>query len=199
MRKFHEIAQDDEWLQLRMGFVTSSNFATIMANYGKAFGNPAIQYAQRVAIEGVTKRSVENYTNQWMERGIELEEAARQMYSDMTFTDVAPGGFMEFGRFASSSDGLAGEGMIEIKCPKYSTHFERLVKGGADYTYKWQMVGQMMCYDRPWVDFVSYCPDFPIDKQLYTFRLERDQAEEEKLIGRLNEFLTVVDDYIKYL
>jgi putative phage-type endonuclease len=199
-RKFHEIEQStDEWLELRTGFITSSNFSTIMANYGKAFGNPAVQYAQRVAIESKTKRCIETYSNQWMDRGVELEDDARQMYSDLNFADVLPGGFMQYGHFGSSSDGLTDDGMIEIKCPKYSTHFNTIVKGGYDESYQWQIRGQMWIYNRPWCDFVSYCPDFPLDKQLYVYRVERDKELEEKLVGRLNEFVTVVNSYIKHL
>lgn len=196
----HYIEQNiDEWLKLRTGKITSSNFGLIMANYGKAFGNPAVQYSQRVAIESKTKRSIETFKNEWMERGIEMEQDARDAYSDLTFTDVLPGGFCEDERFGSSSDGLAGDGMIEIKCPKYSTHFNTLAKGGFDSTYQWQIRGQMWLYDKPWCDFVSYCPDFPHNKQLYIFRVERDQEEEAKLIGRLNDFVKLVDTNINIL
>jgi len=189
----------DEWFELRRGKITASNFGTIMANYGKAFGNPAIQYAQRIAIESKTNRSIETFKSEWMERGIELEADARELYSDLTFTDVLPGGFAQDGRFGASSDGIAGEGLIEIKSVKYSTHFERLVKGGYDRAYQWQMRGQMWLYDKPWCDFVSYCPDFPVNKQLYIFRVERDQEEEGKLIARLTEFESTVQYHINIL
>lgn len=189
----------DEWFSLRHGKITASNFGTIMANYGNSFGNPALQYAMRVAIESKTGRSIETFKNDWMDRGIEMEDEARQTYSDMTFTDVLPGGFAEFERFGASSDGLAGEGLIEIKCPKFNTHFETIRKGGFDTSYQWQIRGQMWLYDRPWCDFVSYCPDFPLNKQLYIFRVTRDMEEEKKLIGRLNEFASKVDEYIKIL
>ncbi len=203
----HEIAQNtDEWLEARHGVVTASNFATIMANYGKPFGNPAIQYAMKVAIEGKTNRSIEGFKNEWMDRGIELEDDARQLYSDMTFTPVQDGKFWtikgdlwKIDRFGASPDGLAGDGLIEIKCPKYSTHFNQIIKGGYDLSYQWQIRGQMWITDRDWCDFVSYCPDFPLDKQLYIFRVERDQEEEDKMISRLNEFVTVVDSYILHL
>jgi len=189
----------DEWFELRRGKITSSNFGLIMANYGKAFGNPAIQYAQRIAIESKTNRSIETFKNEWMDRGIELESDARELYSDLTFTDALPGGFAEIGRFGSSSDGLAGDGLIEIKCVKYSTHFDRIIKGGYDSAYQWQIRGQMWLYDKPWCDFVSYCPDFPVNKQLYVFRVDRDAEEESKMIARLNDFEKTVQSYINIL
>ena len=196
----HQIEQNtDEWFQLRMGKITSSHFGNIMANYGKAFGNPALEYAMRVAIESKTMVSIETFQNEWMERGIELEEDARELYQMETFTDVLPGGFCEKDRFGSSSDGLVDEGMVEIKCPKYTTHFERLIKGGIDPKYQWQIRGQMWVYDRPWCDFVSYCPDFTQRKRLYVCRVERDLVEEGRMVARLKEFVEQVDLFIKIL
>ena len=40
MLEFIDIKQNtDEWLELRGGLLTSSKLGTIMANYGKAFGD----------------------------------------------------------------------------------------------------------------------------------------------------------------
>ncbi len=196
----HHIEQNtDEWFDMRRGKITASNFGIIMANYGKAFGNPAIQYAQRIAIESKTNVNIETFKNEWMERGVELEADARELYQDLTFTEVYPGGFSEIGRFGASSDGQVEKGLIEIKSVKYNTHFERLVKGGFDTAYQWQIRGQMWLYDRDWCDFVSYCPDFPHNKELYIYRVERDQEEEKRMIERLNEFADKVDYYTNLL
>ena len=196
----HHIEQNtDEWFELRRGKITSSNFSKIMANQGKAFGNPAIQYAMRTAIESKTNVNIETFQNEWMERGTELQQDATEAYQMQTFQDVLPGGFCEVGRFGASSDGLVGDGLIEIKCVKYNTHFERLVKGGYDTAYQWQIRGQMWLYDVPWCDFVSYCPDFPFNKQLYIFRVERDKEIEDQMIFRLNEFTKEVDKYTEIL
>lgn len=196
----HQIEQNtEEWFDLRRGKITSSNFSKIMANNGKAFGKPALDYAMRVAIESKTNVNIETFQNEWMEKGLEQEQDAREAYQMTMFTDVLPGGFCESGRFGSSTDGLVDKGLIEIKCVKYNTHFERLIKGGFDSAYQWQIRGQMWIYDRPWCDFVSYCPDFPHNKQLYIFRVERDKAIEASMIDRLTEFVDVVDNYTNIL
>ncbi len=99
IRKIHDIEQNtDEWLQLRMGLITASNFAAILANNGKAFGKPAIDYAQRIAIEKKTQRSIDTYSNEWMERGKELESEARELYEGLNFCEVHPGGISVAGR-----------------------------------------------------------------------------------------------------
>jgi putative phage-type endonuclease len=197
----HEIEQNtEEWFQLRMGKITASNFASIMANLGKPFGKPALQYAMRVAIESRTNVAIETYSNEWMERGKLLEDDARTMYEQLNFCDVFPGGFAEQGRFGASADGQTEDnGLLEIKSVKYNTHFERLIKGGYDTSYQWQIRGQMWLYDVAWCDFVSYCPDFPVNKQLYVFRVERDAEQEGVMIDRLKEFADKVDEYSKIL
>ena len=207
-RIIHEIEQNtDEWMQLRMGKITASNFAAVMANMskpGQPFGNPALQYAMRVAIEAKTQRIIETYTNEWMDRGHDLEDEAREAYKAQQFVEVLPGGFAEWDGLGASADGLVplkGQpaGLIEIKCVKYSTHFERLVKGGFDTAYQWQIRGQMCLYDAPWCDFVSYSPDFPVNKQLYVFRIERDLILEDQLLDRLKSFKKQVEYFTTIL
>ena len=68
----------DEWFELRRGVVTASNFPKIMANYDKAFGKPALEYAQKKALERVTGELDESssYRNSYMDRGNELEPVA---------------------------------------------------------------------------------------------------------------------------
>ena len=92
-----------------------------------------------------------------------------------------------------------GGGLVEIKCVKFNTHFERLVKGGFDTSYQWQIRGLMWVYDRPWCDFVSYCPDFPINKQLYVFRVERDLVIESAMTERLKQFKNQVEYFTTIL
>lgn len=63
-----------------------------MANNGKAFGEPAKRYAQKIALERVTgKREEESYTNENMQRGNDLEPLARVLYSQETMSDVDNG------------------------------------------------------------------------------------------------------------
>jgi len=54
-------------------------------------------------------------------------------------------------------------------------------------------------YDKPWCDFVSYCPDFPFNKQLYTYRVYRYRDKEDQMVDRLNEFVSLVDKYTEIL
>jgi hypothetical protein len=113
--------------------------------------------------------------------------------------DVTNGGFFDCGLFGDSPDGLIGDhGVIEIKSVIASTHYETLKRGSFDPAYRWQLAGHLDCTDRKWVDFVSYCSEFPEDKQLIFYRYDREEFEKEidRLRVRRAEFLILVDDII---
>ncbi len=203
--KFHNIQQNtEEWHELRRGKITASHFGEIMAhsikggvfNLSAAWGKQAKDYAMRIAIERTTGKIMDHgFSNEWMDRGHELEPIAREEYEYQTFTDVTNGGFICDDNFGASSDGLVKKGGIEIKSVKYTTHFERLIKGGFDPKYTWQIYGNIWAYNLQWLDFVSFCPEFPEDKQLYIFRVKRDDEKIKNLVDRLDRFKFLVDNY----
>jgi hypothetical protein len=201
---FHDVQQNtDEWQALRCGRATASNFGTFMANDGKGFGDPAKRYALQIALEISTGKKAEySFSNEHMERGHEQEPIARMLYEETTFCDVSNGGFFDCGDYGDSPDGLVnGDGVIEIKSVIAPTHYATLLRGSYDPAYKWQLVGHLDCTGREWVDFVSYCADFPIDKQLLTYRICRADVHAElvRLQERRASFLDLVGDTLKTL
>lgn len=199
---FHDVPQNSEaWDALRLGKVTASNFSLFMANDGKAFGEPARRYALRIALELSTGRKAEySFKNDDMERGHEQEPLARMLYEEENFVDVANGGFFDCGDHGDSPDGLiSSDGVVEIKSVIASTHYATKLRGDFDPAYRWQLVGHLDCTGRDWVDFVSYCSDFPEGKQLLVYRLHRDQCtqELERLRQRRADFLGLVQSTLK--
>ncbi len=197
MFKFHDIAQNtDEWFSMRAGRLTSSKLGVIMANYGKAFGEPAKKYAVNIAIEQITGEPIPStYSNSHMERGHEQEPVARMLYEEESFCDVSNGGFFGSEFIGCSPDGLVYDaGVIEIKSVIASVHYANLKRKGVDPAYKWQCIGNLKFTDRDWIDFVSYCEEFPEGKQLFIWRLNKDElAEEFKMIdARVAEFEKLV-------
>lgn len=194
---FHNVEQNSpEWDALRLGKATASNFGCFMANDGKAFGEPAKKYALKIALERARGSKAEfSFSNEHMERGHEQEPMARQLYEETHFVDVTNGGFFDCGEYGDSPDGLIGtDGGIEIKSVIESTHYATRQRGSFDPAYKWQLIGHLDCSGREWFDFVSYCSDYPEDKQLFTFRLWRDEYKDEieRLRTRRAEFLELV-------
>lgn len=200
--RFHDVAQNtDEWQMLRIGKATASNFATFMANDGKAFGEPAKRYALQLALEIDTGRKAEySFSNEHMERGHEQEPIAKMLYSEETFTDVMNGGFFCWGTYGDSPDGLVGaDGVTEFKSVTAPVHYATLMRRSFDPAYRWQLIGHLDCTERQWVDFVSYCGEFPAGKQLIVHRLYRDDYTEElsRLRQRRADFLGLVQETLQ--
>lgn len=201
---FHDVEQNSpEWDALRLGKPTASGYARFMANYGKPFGEPAQRYALQVALERVTGRKAEySFRNDYMEMGQEQEPIARMTYEDLTFSEVTNGGFFDWGDWGDSPDGLVnGVGVVEFKCVIASTHEATIKRGAPDPAYKWQLVGHLDATGREWVDFGSYCADYPEHNRMVIFRVHRDDIEEElrQLAERREQFLALVSEKVKEL
>lgn len=198
---FHDVPQNSpEWEALRVGKATASRFACFMANEGKAFGDPAKRYALQLALERITGRKADySFKNDDMERGHEQEPVARMLYEEERFVDVRNGGFFDCGEYGDSPDGLVGEdGIVEIKSVIAPTHDATIQRGSFDPSYRWQLVGHLDCTGRQWVDFISYCGEFPEWNQLVVYRLNRSECEDEiqRLRARRNDFLKLVHERI---
>lgn len=199
MLSFHDIEQNTEpWEALRLGKATASQFGTFMANYGKAFGDPAKRYALQLALERITGRKASaGFSNEHTERGHEQEPIARMLYEEEHFARVTNGGFFCCQTYGDSPDGLVGsDGVVEIKSVIAPVHYETIMRGKFDPAYKWQLVGHLDCTGRQWVDFVSFCADFPDESKLSVHRLRREECEAElkMLTERRAQFLTLVSE-----
>lgn len=205
---WHNIEQNtDEWFNLRIKKITSSNIGKIMANNGKAFGNPAIEYAQKIALEYVTDKRDERsgFKSSYMMDGLELEAVAIEMYERETFFNVTKGGFniQETNHcilLGDSPDGNVGvDGCIEVKSVIPNTQWKRIKKGGIDNAYKWQIHGHIWIGEKQWCDFISYCPEMSPNKQLHISRVERDNEIIKVMEVRINEFRKVVLEHVNLL
>lgn len=198
---FDVVQNSDEWFNMRLGLSTSSNFDKICANMGKSFGNPALEYAQKKALERVTFLRDENgYRNAYMDRGNELEPVACDLYEKETFNEVTNGGFSKCGKYGDSMDGVVGsDGCIEIKCVIPNTQWKRIKSDKYDTSYKWQIQGHLLISNKKWCDFVSYCPEFPENKRLFIKRVFIDEEMQKQLKERLIEFESKILDFVKMI
>lgn len=155
-----------EWKRLRLGVLGSSEFHRVITP-GKP-GQPetmklskqALPLMYRLLAERITGQDVENYSSQWMDRGVELEDQAVRAYENFAEVETTIGGFFlnEAGTLGCSPDRLIGaEGDLEIKCPLIQTQIAYALEGLGD-DYKLQLQGRMMLHGRPWIDVFSYHP-----------------------------------------
>ncbi|HUH49357.1 MAG TPA: YqaJ viral recombinase family protein [Mycoplana sp.] len=201
---WHDVEQNSpEWEELKLGKPSASGYAKFMANLGKPFGEPALRYALQIALEQVTGRKAEHsFSNEHMERGHDQEPVAKALYEAMHFCDVTNGGFFDWGQWGDSPDGLVGtDGVLELNSVIASTHRATIRRGSFDPAYRWQIVGHFDGTKRDWVDFGSYCSDYPEHLQLVVYRTYRDEvaAELAQLAERRAQFLDLVRDEINQL
>ena len=122
------------------------------------------KYAYELLAEEVIGRPLDDASSSFMERGKELEEAARAWYSFDQDVEVQRVGFVmrDDGKCGCSPDGLIGEaGCVEIKCPSAGVHMAFLLGNPADNKYYSQMMFTLWVCEREWIDFVSFCPGLP--------------------------------------
>ena len=107
---------------------------------------------------------------------------------------------LQFGASAlSSPDGLAEDGLVEIKCPNTATHLEYLMEDVIPGKYKKQMAFQMACTGAKWCDFVSFDPRLPPRLQMFCTRLARDDLRIKAMEGEVIKFIRELEDKIAAL
>lgn len=196
---WHDVQQNtEEWLALRIGKLGGSSISEVMANFGKAFGHPAQRLAVNLAIEQITGiRQVEGFKNAHTDRGHEQEPIARALYEREYFCTVTNGGYFDSGFVGVSPDGLVdSDGIIEIKSVVATTQLATKERGRIDPAYWWQVHLNLQQSGRDWIDYVSFCSDFPEGKRLLVFRRHKEECEKEfaKLDFRIAQFRKLVEE-----
>jgi putative phage-type endonuclease len=193
----------DEWKAIRLGKVTASRVADVVAKTKTGWSASRANYRAQLVAERLTGNLADSYTNQAMEWGVLTESEARSAYSFYTGADVEQIAFAPHPTIAmsgASPDGLVGsDGLVEIKCPNTATHIETLLGGSVPGKYVLQMQWQMECTGRAWCDFVSFDPRMPEDMRLFVKRLKRDKDAIAELHTEIVTFLGEVESTVKKL
>ena len=190
--RIDESAQgSDGWLRARLGVPTASCFKAILTP-PKSKGGEAktrLTYLRELAGERLTGLPGSTFTNEDMERGTEMEPAARALYVLHTDNTVVEVGFCfdDELRAGASPDGFVGEdGTIEIKTKKPALQLAVLDEDEVPSEHIAQIQGGLWITGRKWCDFVSYWPGLP----LFIKRVERD----EEYITRLAEAVATFNE-----
>ena len=193
----------NEWYLARLGKVTASKIADVIARTKSGFSTSRENYKAQLVAEIMTGKPYEGFKSAAMQDGIDREPAARQRYADSVFEDVTEIGFVDHPailRSGASPDGLVGsDGLVEIKCPLTATHISYLLDDEVPEKYKPQMQWQMACTGRMWCDFVSFDDRMPENLQMFVKRLERDDCYIATLEEAIRRFLIEVDETVAKL
>jgi putative phage-type endonuclease len=192
-----------EWHQMRLGRVTASRVADVIAKTKTGWGASRANYMAELLVERLTGAPQDSYTNAAMQHGIDTEPAARAAYEFMRDCEVVAAGFvghLSIAMSGASPDGFIGhDGLVEFKCPLSATHIDTLLGNSIPAKYIAQMQFQMACTERAWCDWVSFDPRLPASMQLFVQRVPRDDAFIAELEKNIVAFLKELDDKLAAL
>lgn len=152
--------QSEAWHQARLGRITGTRFKNLMSKESTASYQDLIT---DLACEIITGKAEDAYINDLMQHGIDTEPVARKEYEAIFGIEVKQAGFIipdednpYHDWIGISPDGIFDDGMIEIKCPKMSTHLEYIESGSLPSEYKYQVQGQLFVTGFKYCDFMSF-------------------------------------------
>ena len=195
----------DEWFAARIGKVTASRVADVLAKTKSGYSTSRDNYMAQLVCERLTNQKAEGFSNAAMQHGTDTEPLARAAYEAYADVLVDEVGFVPHPSIymaGASPDGLVGDdGLLEIKCPNTATHIDTLLSRTVPSKYNTQMQFQIACTGREWCDFVSYDNRLPEELQLFVKRVPRDdmyiKLMEIEIIKFLNELDTKIAELMK--
>lgn len=180
-----------EWINIRLGKLTGSDFHTLMGN---SQTKETILYKKAAErLTGVASDG-DRFSSIHTERGHLLENDARLTYEIETGCTISQVGFVELNEFVGCSpDGLVTfldgrRGGIEIKCKDNHGFLKAVIKHWIEPEHKTQMQFNMYVCDLEWMDYCLYNPNF--SNPLNITRVLRDENYIEEIkthIDKCNE------------
>jgi hypothetical protein len=190
------------WLDLRAGKLTASRMKDSMS-FNKD-GRPSIKrsdYMRDLLAERLTGYTTRNFVNAAMEWGLEKEPEAKLVLARITGNKLLPGEFIEhplienFGCTPDAPYANDLHGLTEIKCPTTGTFIEWVLAGVVPEEHKPQMLAQLACTKRSYVDFFAYDPRIKEEgKRYFLRRFEPSQGEIARVEEAAIQFLGELDD-----
>tara|TARA_Y100000310_G_C20412515_1_gene682722 strand:- start:178 stop:786 length:609 start_codon:yes stop_codon:yes gene_type:complete len=186
-----------EWLELRAGVVTASNFHKLISAAKGDYSKQADKYAIKLIAEKLTGEIDETYSNAAMERGIIMEEEARDWYA-LAGNKVEQVGLIfkdDRKLVGCSPDGCGEVKGLEIKCVIGSTMVAYLLGSEESIVneYKQQIQGSMFVTGFQSWDLLIYHPSF--DPLLIT--VQRDDLYIRKIEIAIARFLKDMNEKIE--
>lgn len=197
------LQSDPQWATARLGHVTASRVADVIAKTKTGWGASRANYAAELVAERLTNTPAPGFTNAAMQWGIDCEAQARAAYEFRFDVSAGQSGFVK--HFAiewagASPDGFVGDnGLVEFKCPNTATHIDTLLSGAIPEKYRLQMQWQMACADKAWCDFVSFDPRLPEEMRMFVKRCHHDTETIAMLEREVTVFLAEIDSTLKQL
>jgi putative phage-type endonuclease len=197
------IQGSEEWFTQRLGKVTASRLADVLAKTKTGPSASRANYMAELIAERLSGVRSEKFVSAEMKWGTECEPLARAAYEAETGAFVCEVGMITHPAIpmaGASPDGLiSDDGVLEIKCPETKTHFETILCGEVPTKYIPQIQWQLACTERAWCDYVSFDPRSPADLQLFVKRVPRDGELIKKYEAEVLSFLEELESRVSQL
>lgn len=196
----------DAWKEARRGRITASRFGHVMtepktkaAKEAGLLSETATGYMLELIASAITGEDRVGGQSAAMERGVDKESDAIDIYASTKFCTVEPGRLLlrSEGLVAATPDGFIeedpeGPGLLEVKCPESRTHLKTWFSLQLPEEYVEQVHGQMWVAGRAWCDFVSFDDRFPAPMRLVVIRVYRDEDLIQAMSTKVGAFEALV-------
>jgi len=193
----------NEWFAARIGKVTASKVADLMAKTKSGYSASRDNYMAQLVVERITNTRAESFSSAAMEWGTNQEPFARAAYEAARGVMVEEVGFVQHPTIewaGASPDGFVNDdGLVEIKCPNTATMIDTLLTEKVPQKYFIQMQMQMASTKRAWCDYVVFDPRMPAKAQLFIKRVPRDDAFIAEMEAEIINFLAEVNVQVTQL
>ncbi len=191
------IAGTSNWFAARRGVLTASKIADALAVLKN--GKPSESRKKLMfdlLAERMTGIAVDHYVTPAMQWGIDQQQHAIAAYEAETGELVGPEVFVlhpSIDWFGATPDGLVGHhGLIEVKCPTTPKYLAWIAAGEVPDEHRPQMLAQLACTGRQWVDFVAFDPRVS-KRPLWIKRFEPAREDVERVEEGARAFLAELD------
>lgn len=161
-----------EWFAARLGRVTGSKAQAVFGKTKKGERTAEYdKYMDQLVAEILTANGAEDiYFTADMQRGVDLEPVARDAAATALGMQIRETGFLAHKtlRAGSSLDGDIEDfrAVVEIKCPRTTTHLGYIESKSLPDTYAGQLLHNLYVTQAETIFFVSYDDRLPLHLQL---------------------------------
>ena len=197
------IPQDSPaWVAARVGCLGASQIGKAIAKTKAGWSESRHKLACEIVAERVTGAAMNHFVTDAMQWGIEHEQDACECYEAQTGNLVSKAGWFAHPKIeylGATPDRLVGaEGLLEVKCPATPTYLKWRMAGYVPDEHQPQMLCQLACTGRKWVDFVAYDPRVLDTKlQIFVRRFEPPPEKIKEIEDQAIEFLAYVETLFK--
>lgn len=190
---------DPAWVRARIGYLTASRMVDAL-DFRKD-GKPSaarVKLMHDLVAERLCDAATDHYVTPAMQWGLDHEAEACERYEAISGNILLPAGFIEhhaIQMLGCTPDRLLdNDGLVEVKCPTTQKFIMWRAAGVVPEEHIPQMLIQLACTRRRYVDFVAFDPRIKDHRlQLFCRRFEPSAEQIAEIEAKALAFLAEVD------